>query len=710
MILNTAPQDTATLNNVGQVSEFSIKATAKSFSILSSGLYANKIRAIVRELSCNAYDSHVGAGKKDVPFEVHLPNVIEPWFAVRDFGLGLSNEQVLKLYTTYFESTKTTSNDFVGALGLGSKSPFSYTNNFTVTAIKDGVRRIYTAFINDYGVPSIVEMSNNVTDECNGVEVRFSVNKSSDFYAFAEEAQYVFTYFPTKPNVIGRNDFSFNKVNYIRADIIKGVSQIAGNYNYRSIAVMGNIAYPINIPNAESALGELNKYLGCNLEMHFDIGELDFQASREGLSYIPQTISAIKNKLAQLHSALYDTFKKDIFGIQNEWERAFFIQNTAKNYLWKACVSKFIKETNYQHVSSDGLPAHSIVLNSDVLKNKFNIQVRVFRRIGRSQSIHEEFADIETIDQDIRVNTWKVLITKANKFVVNDIKIGAISRTKQYFRNKDYDQSVNDHRIFLLSAVDSNMNMDVDGFFKFVYCPPEDLIFKASTLPSVEKKAREKVKTGSITVLKDSSNSRGRASYSWVVVNEDFDDETTHYYVPLKGHEAEVFGYTDNYHIISLFNNFGEVKKLYGVRKDSIEYVKERDNWVDAREYVKKYFENVDLDKLINSCACVNSYSSIVDSVKNVVTLSTDSVFRVAHEFLKSSEKNKVHTSLNVEFISKFIPTFKEQLDKKVQLLKKHHDDVLQTYPLLNSLGWKVNESAVLDYIMLIDARNKNPT
>ena len=67
---------------------------------------------------------------------------------------------------------------------------------------------------------------------------------------------------------------------------------------------MGNIAYPVEVPNAEQTLGNLRHLLGCGLEMHFDIGELDFQASREGLSYIPQTIEAIKNKLSALNDAL----------------------------------------------------------------------------------------------------------------------------------------------------------------------------------------------------------------------------------------------------------------------------------------------------------------------------------------------------------------------------------------------------------------------
>ena len=147
MLLHTAPQDAAILSNVGEVGDFKIKASAKAFSILSSGLYANKIRAIVRELSCNAVDSHVASGRTDTPFDVHLPNDLEPWFSIRDYGTGLSHEQVSSIYTTYFESTKTESNDYIGALGLGSKSPFAYTDNFTVTAIKDGKKGIYLSLI-----------------------------------------------------------------------------------------------------------------------------------------------------------------------------------------------------------------------------------------------------------------------------------------------------------------------------------------------------------------------------------------------------------------------------------------------------------------------------------------------------------------------------------------------------------------------------------
>ena len=171
MRLNTAPENPVTMGGISHVSEFRIRNSAKAFGILPSGLYANKIRAIIRELGCNAVDSHVAAGVPDTPFDVHLPTNLAPHFAIRDYGTGLSHDQVLNIYTTYFESTKTHSNDFIGALGLGSKSPFSYTDNFTVTAIQDGKKGIYSAYINDQGVPSVALMHTEDTDEPNGVGV-----------------------------------------------------------------------------------------------------------------------------------------------------------------------------------------------------------------------------------------------------------------------------------------------------------------------------------------------------------------------------------------------------------------------------------------------------------------------------------------------------------------------------------------------------------
>jgi len=188
MIIKNKIDNEPVLSNVGEVGEFRIRNSAKAFSILSSGLYANKVRAIIREYSCNAVDSHVEAGRADTPFDVHLPNSLEPWFAVRDYGVGLDEQQVRNIFTTYFESTKTATDELIGGLGLGSKSAFSYTDNFTIVAVKAGIKRVFTAFINDQGVPSIAPMGEEASNEPNGVEIRFAVEDSYDFRKFYNEA------------------------------------------------------------------------------------------------------------------------------------------------------------------------------------------------------------------------------------------------------------------------------------------------------------------------------------------------------------------------------------------------------------------------------------------------------------------------------------------------------------------------------------------
>jgi HSP90 family molecular chaperone len=99
--------------------QFTIAQTSKMFKILSDSLYSDKVMAVIRELSTNAYDAHVAAGNKN-PFKVILPTQADPTFTVRDYGTGLSQKDMEELYTTYGASNKNDSNDFVGCLGLGS--------------------------------------------------------------------------------------------------------------------------------------------------------------------------------------------------------------------------------------------------------------------------------------------------------------------------------------------------------------------------------------------------------------------------------------------------------------------------------------------------------------------------------------------------------------------------------------------------------------
>jgi sensor histidine kinase regulating citrate/malate metabolism len=80
--------------------------------------YSNTRLAVIREISANALDANTEANSKR-KIEIVLPSNMNPTFSVRDFGGGLSQEDVFGLYSKYGKSTKRESNNYIGAFGIG---------------------------------------------------------------------------------------------------------------------------------------------------------------------------------------------------------------------------------------------------------------------------------------------------------------------------------------------------------------------------------------------------------------------------------------------------------------------------------------------------------------------------------------------------------------------------------------------------------------
>jgi|GEM_PF-5755908 len=127
MKLSHRGEEKATTSGGSSLGRYRIAQSKAAFETMSSRLYSDKVRAVLRELSCNAWDAHIAADKSDVPFDIHLPTDFEPWFEVKDYGTGMSHRDIVDLFCTYFGTNKSDSDKFIGALGLGSKSPFCLT-------------------------------------------------------------------------------------------------------------------------------------------------------------------------------------------------------------------------------------------------------------------------------------------------------------------------------------------------------------------------------------------------------------------------------------------------------------------------------------------------------------------------------------------------------------------------------------------------------
>jgi hypothetical protein len=289
------------INGDFKTSGFKIQASAKAFEILSSNIYEHKVRAVIREYNCNAYDAHVLAGNEQ-PWDVHLPTHLEPYFSVRDYGTGLSDEQMRQVFTTYFDSTKIHSNEFIGGLGLGSKSAFSLVDSFTVVSYYNGSKSDYSCYKDKNGEPQLALLCETDTDEPNGLEVSMSVDGRSG--EFAVEAVRVFKYFDVLPNINDQEvvrDIQTQKDEY---DFVTEDMSLRNDWG-NLYAVMGNVAYQIPSEFGRDLSGFIR----------FDIGELSFNAGREKLSLDDDTklklrkrVDDVQNQLAQI---VYDQIEAE---------------------------------------------------------------------------------------------------------------------------------------------------------------------------------------------------------------------------------------------------------------------------------------------------------------------------------------------------------------------------------------------------------------
>jgi hypothetical protein len=717
MILNNAPQAEAILSNVGEIGEFRIRNSAKAFNILSSGLYANKIKAIIRELSCNAIDSHTAAGTTQ-PFEVHLPTTLEPWFSIRDFGTGLSHDQVTKIYTTYFESTKTESNAFIGALGLGSKSPFSYTDNFTVTAIQNGRKGIYSAFINDAGVPSIALMGEDQVTESNGVEVKFSVNDRYDFNKFADEAQSVYRWFAVLPTITG-NTITVNPVEYETKDIIPGVHSMHLDHRQPgSIAVMGNIAYRIEVPQAEQSLEGLHQLLKHGLVMEFGIGELDFQASREGLSYIPLTIDSIRKKLVDVNAALTKVLAAEADVITNEWERSQFLYSKKRSALWKAAVWEYASDTDFPLYELLNDWNHSFDIKTMLAElAKMNINIKCFgteRGISRCKNYEPHSA----YDNDQkRYEYYNIEVSKNIFFVVNDTNKGSFERAKHHFRNKEKKNSYRES-VYVLDSIDKTKPMDLVAFYTMMHNPPDEQRMVASKLDQKPRNNSGGNGFGkNVTILQlekrgGSSRSSSSNDLVWRAAGtlDTFDETKKIYYVPMSGFVPQFKKLNTHYGVADLADILRRTgmpefaSNLYGVRKGDIDAIKKMSNWINIEDHIVAVLNGLNtkigmasvLDRLDKHQIFGYNYQKVVDGVdvKSPAKIFLDS-FVGLPKLSGIHWLNRLMQYMNIENKIDVDSVTTQYKDKMMEFSKR--------YPLIDKFGSYTTEDDVCEYVNLID-------
>lgn len=614
MIITTEKE--TILGNGSKSKAFSITASPKVFKILSSDLYTNKIRAVVRELITNMIDAHALNGNPE-KFIIQVPGRLDPRFVCRDFGPGMSDFDIQGddnspgLYNSYFSSSKAESNDFIGGFGLGSKSPFSYTDTFSITSYHKGEIRGYVAYMDGDGPqikPTFVKEMG--PDDKTGIEIVVPVEEK-DFRNFAYEVSYIMRPFKDLAIINGLDreiDYFPNFDDYYGVNPERYWPDRGGLY-----AIYGGIVYPI-----DGVIKDRN-WLSIRNEVNyikFPMGSLDIAPSREALSLDDRTRKNIIERVKELsEKAFNEDVKrfKESTSPRHTYRELMKMGYSARDYMISNSVKFTTKNLSYKKMQSMFEP-DSKLCNAGVV-----YEVNLDPRLKRIKQSHETSA-VASSYRLFGINTTKINI------VIDNIKnrVNIVRGLARALDDSKFNNTLNIHHnerlLFINPEVESQIDLlpDIMAMFEsdevnIHYLSEIEALVK-SYIPKAVKSTAPRPKTA--TAFKfEIKDGRWEKEELFTLTSEA--DEITGYVAYM--HRSDIFsmdGTTSLCHpstniLIRMANLIG-INEFYVIRPLLQKKVKElgqcqcifetlRDLYVDA-------FDDVDYDKYVGYSSSAKRY------------------------------------------------------------------------------------------------------
>lgn len=614
MIITTEKE--TILGNGSKSKAFSITASPKVFKILSSDLYTNKIRAVVRELITNMIDAHALNGNPE-KFIIQVPGRLDPRFVCRDFGPGMSDFDIQGddnspgLYNSYFSSSKAESNDFIGGFGLGSKSPFSYTDTFSITSYHKGEIRGYVAYMDGDGPqikPTFVKEMG--PDDKTGIEIVVPVEEK-DFRNFAYEVSYIMRPFKDLAIINGLDreiDYFPDFDDYYGVNPERYWPDRGGLY-----AIYGGIVYPI-----DGVIKDRN-WLSIRNEVNyikFPMGSLDIAPSREALSLDDRTRKNIIERVKELsEKAFNEDVKrfKESTSPRHTYRELMKMGYSARDYMISNSVKFTTKNLSYKKMQSMFEP-DSKLCNAGVV-----YEVNLDPRLKRIKQSHETSA-VASSYRLFGINTTKINI------VIDNIKnrVNIVRGLARALDDSKFNNTLNIHHnerlLFINPEVESQIDLlpDIMAMFEsdevnIHYLSEIEALVKSYIPKAVKSTApRPKAATAFKFEIKD-----GRWEKEELFTLTSEADEITGYVAYM--HRSDIFsmdGTTSLCHpstniLIRMANLIG-INEFYVIRPLLQKKVKElgqcqcifetlRDLYVDA-------FDDVDYDKYVGYSSSAKRY------------------------------------------------------------------------------------------------------
>jgi hypothetical protein len=334
--------------------------------------YKNSIGSIVREITSNCFDSHAEAGVTDAVRLKYGKDEAGFYVSFIDVGVGLSPTSIENIFLKYLKSTKENSNQFIGAFGLGSKSPLSYQDFFYINTRHEGIEYNYMMYKGEQS-PKIDLLKKSDTTERNGTEIKIQIKTENDLLRFLSETYSQLHYF--RNVVVDLDDISAiyyyggsssirSILNTLKSDynLIEGKNFILRtNTSYNELHLcIGSVMYPIDWANLKTPR------VSIPVALKFDIGELPVIQTREDIRYTDKAILAIKEKIELLRDELteirrnqltkdFDTFDEFLKTAESAFNNNSLVLGEDPNTI-SISVRGFINTTNLPAPQIKGFP------------------------------------------------------------------------------------------------------------------------------------------------------------------------------------------------------------------------------------------------------------------------------------------------------------------------------------------------------------------
>ena len=671
--------------------EFKLREEDKAhiFNVLRNNLYSDKMLAVIREYSTNAWDANMANKKGNIPIQVTLPNNVDQTFKVRDFGTGLSEDDIFNVYASYGLSTKRGTNKLVGTLGFGSKSGSAYVDNFTITSWHGGKKSVYEAYIDPTNIGRIVKLHEEPSDEPTGLCITIAVD-SKDSWEFIQTATKFYTHFSPMPEFFGV-DISVNISKIYDAYTLVHESKngrflTAKNYtgNPGVYVVMGNISYPFPSDKIDW-FPRSDYYL---LVLNMNIGDIKFTTSRESIELDEQTVNAIVKKA--------DEFKKEIIsGIQSKIDSQESA-SAAIEFYWS--LDKF----SNKHIDQNGFTYKGNPLD-----------VRFIEKWG-----FKKYNDIKDVVSKFEHSTLALYKKSSPIIIINDGNFPASELRARIVKASNE----NSNSLFLNSSI-----ADSKSFLALPECQGMKCVYLSEVMDiPLKRKSSKSEFSKNENIFLWTGGTFSPYSKCWSSA-PDCNPTAEKIYVEINAFIPRINVHKPMQRMKQLMQMLN-VDKIYGVKS---KYVKNLDStWIDLDTYinrqvekmmnakVKKLYISADIDgnfsydtvtsrmktmypKSKSKCDTINTLLDRLEKHKQIINSSTE-VNRANITTL-----NNIHRSYTLEAsVRTQLESLRVETQKEMDIINGYISSIEKTYPLIKLVSqWSYGSPIVNDHMALyIDA------